>query len=67
MTDLNKRVKRRCLITKDAGRRIVVALEAGDEILLRREHGRRWLRISVLEVYHLAVKRALGLKRKTRG
>ena len=66
MTDLTKRVRRRCLQTKDAGRRIVVALEAGDEILLRRERGRRWFSLPIIEVYHLAVKRALGLKRKTR-
>lgn len=70
MTPLTKRVARRCVDTRDAGRRLVVALDLGDTIMVRLEHGRQWYRLSVLEAYHHAVKRALGLKqaaRKTKG
>lgn len=66
MTDLHKRVSRRCLSTRDGRRPVIVALEPGDEILLRVKGGRKWLRVSVLEVYHYAVKRALTLKRKAK-
>lgn len=66
MTPLTKRVQRRCVASKDAGRRLVVALDAGDEVAVRLERGRRWFRVTVIDIYHLAVKRDLGLSRKAR-
>ena len=64
MTPLTKRVQRRCIIARDAGRRLVVALDAGDEFAIRLERGKKWFRVPAIDVYHLAVKRELGLKRK---
>lgn len=54
------------MVTRDAGRRLVIALDAGDEVAVRLERGKKWFRISVIDVYHLAVKRELGLKRIAR-
>ena len=67
MTPLVKRVQRRCETTKDGGRRLVVALDPGDEIAVRLERGRKWFRVAIIDVYHLAVKREMGLKLKRRG
>ena len=72
MTPLVKRVQRRCERTKDGGKRLVVAFDAGDheEIAIRRERSRKWFRIAIIDVYHLAVKRELGLagiKRRGKG
>lgn len=66
MTPLTKRVQRRCLVSKDAGRRIVVALDSGDEVAVRLERGRKWFRVPIIDIYHMAVKRELGLTRKAR-
>ena len=62
MTPLTKRVQRRCIVTRDAGRRLVVALDAGDEVAVRLERGKKWFRVPIIDIYHLAVKRELGLK-----
>ena len=68
MTPLTKRVQRRCIKTKDAGKRLVIAFDTGDteEIAIRRERSRKWFRVPVLDIYHLAVKRELGLTRGAR-
>lgn len=66
MTPLMKRVQRRCLVTKDGGRRLVVALDAGDEVCVRRERSPKWFRVPVIDIYHMAVKRELGLTKKAR-
>ena len=66
MTPLTKRVQRRCVVTRDAGRLLVVSLEPGDEITVRLEHGKRKWRLPLIAVYHLAVKVELGLKQTAR-
>ncbi len=66
MTPLTKRVQRRCIDAKDAGRRLVVALDAGDEIAVRLERGKKWFRVPIIDLYHFAVKRELGLTRLAR-
>ena len=68
MTPLQKRVQRRCQAARDGGRRLVVALDPGDvEVIgLRLERGRKWFRVPVMEVYHLAVKRSMGLAKPAR-
>lgn len=64
MTPLTKRVQRRCVITKDAGRRIVVAIEPDDIIAFRLERGKRWFRCPVAAAYMFTVKRELASKNR---
>lgn len=56
MTDLRHRVRRRTCVAKDAGRRLVVALEPGDVMAIRPERTRKWYRLPLSVVYAQAVR-----------
>lgn len=66
MTPLTKRVQRRCTTTRDGGRRIIVAMDPGDDLMFRLERGKKWFRVPVIDIYHFAIKRELGLKQVAR-
>ena len=51
MTPLSRPVTRRALVTKDAGKRIVVTLYPGDTIGMRVERGRKQFTASLQQVY----------------
>jgi hypothetical protein len=67
MTDLQKPVTRRCTVTLDGGKRIVIALLPGDLLALRRERERKTYFYPIGAVYSSAVKAHVLASKKEKG
>jgi hypothetical protein len=67
VTDLEKPVTRRCTVTLDGGKRIVVAMLPGDLLALRRERERKTYYYPIGAVYSSAVKAHVQASKKEKG